>query len=81
MMFEGVPNYPDFGSSEPALACALHALGYRAEQGEAGPSFAPRRTGKDSKKPRRARRRAKARPARGSEDSPFAKLRDLKVTP
>ncbi len=69
------------GGSEPALACALHALGYRAEQGEAGPSFAPRRTGKDSKKPRRARRRAKARPARGSEDSPFAKLRDLKVTP
>ena len=69
------------GGSEPALACALHALGYRAEQSEAGLSFAPRRAGKDPNKPRRPRRRAEARPARGSEDSPFAKLRDLKVTP
>ncbi len=71
--------------SEPALVTALHALGYRSEQSEAGLVFTPRRGrkegGKDGGKPGRRRRRSAARAASPSENSPFAKLRDLKVTP
>ena len=77
------------GCSAEDLALALAALGYRAESDETGLSFMPRRAGAaqgGGRKGARGRSRgggkgtgARRRPAQA--DSPFAKLRDLKIEP
>ncbi|MDH3473536.1 MAG: helicase-related protein [Rhodospirillales bacterium] len=71
------------GCGEDELAVLLPALGYRAETDATGASFQPRRNGEkpdpDSGR-KRPRRRAAKRRGRDA-DSPFAKLRDLKIGP
>jgi ATP-dependent RNA helicase SUPV3L1/SUV3 len=77
------------GCSAQDLVLPLTALGYRSESDEAGLSFTPRRSGAPQEGGRkrgtgRSRGGAKAPAARrrpGHADSPFAKLRDLKIEP
>jgi ATP-dependent RNA helicase SUPV3L1/SUV3 len=77
------------GCGAEDLALALGALGYRAEDDETGLSYVPRREGRapaDGRKGRARRSRgggkgAGARRRAGRADSPFAKLRDLKIEP
>jgi ATP-dependent RNA helicase SUPV3L1/SUV3 len=73
------------GCGAEDLALPLAALGYRRESDESGLGFAPRRAGGSRQAERkggkgRPRAGAKGRRA-GRADSPFAKLRDLKIEP
>ncbi len=69
------------GCGADELAVALTTLGYRAERDESGLSFLPRGPGAvDGTRP--AGKRGRRRPARRggkNADSPFAKLRELKI--
>ncbi len=73
------------GCTAEDLAVALVALGYRCVSDAAGLSFVPRRTGgsrygQRTAGKRRGRSGAKGRKGRQkAADSPFAKLRDLKI--
>jgi ATP-dependent RNA helicase SUPV3L1/SUV3 len=77
------------GCSDQDLAQVLAALGYRAESDETGLSFMPRRAGTAQGGGRKG---GTGRPRGGGKgtgvprrpaqaDSPFAKLRDLKIEP
>ena len=69
------------GCGEDELAVALAALGYRAERDETGLSFLPRESGAaagDRPVGKRNRRRPSGRGVKNA-DSPFAKLRELKI--
>ncbi len=75
--FAATPRLTDLvGLVEEDFAAVMKLLGYEARRDEAGISFAPRgRTaGPKGKAPR-----GKRRPRRPDGDSPFAKLRDLKI--
>ena len=77
------------GGSAEDLALALAALGYRAESDETGLSFMPRRAGAPqgggrkggTGRPRGGGKGTGARRRPAQADSPFAKLRDLKIEP
>jgi ATP-dependent RNA helicase SUPV3L1/SUV3 len=77
------------GGTAADLALALGALGYRTETDASGLSFVPRRTGHangDGRKGRARRSPGGGKATRGRRrprqaDSPFAKLRDLKIEP
>ncbi len=73
------------GCAEDDLVLLLEALGYRAESDASGLSFVPRGTGgAEAARKKRGRGRARRKAPRGSAasaDSPFAKLRDLKIEP
>ena len=69
--------------SEDELAALLALLGYRAERDEAGLSFVPRgAAGNGARKAAgKRKRRAAGRDKQAESDSPFAKLRKLKINP
>jgi ATP-dependent RNA helicase SUPV3L1/SUV3 len=73
------------GCGAEDLALALEALGYRRERDDSGLGFVPRRPGgprQAGRKGGKGRSRAGAKGRRGGRaDSPFAKLRDLKIEP
>ena len=67
------------GCSEPELTRLLAALGYRAESAAGGLSYGPRRAAGKSRGKSRGKQ-TKSRPE-SLPDSPFAKLRELKIKP
>jgi hypothetical protein len=76
------------GCGAEDLALALEALGYRRERDESGLGFVPRRPGGPRQAGRKGGKGGKggSRPGAkgrrgGRADSPFAKLRDLKIEP